>query len=62
MSKIETAETLENRSLQELRSLFCKAHDDLVASEAESPERRTALASMENIGRAIAKRMALPTP
>lgn len=56
MSKIFTAAALDERSLPELRALFRKVHDDLVSSEADSQERRNALASIENISRAIAKR------
>ena len=56
MSKIFTAAALEQRSLPELRTLFRQAQDDLAASDVASCERRNALASLENISRAIAKR------
>ena len=56
MSKIFTAAALEQRNLPELKKLFRQAQDDLAASDAASYERRNALASLENISRAIAKR------
>jgi len=58
MSKIFTAAALDHYSVPELRTLFRQARLDLTASEAETPERRDALASLENISRAIAKRTA----
>tara|TARA_R100000789_G_scaffold98887_2_gene103833 strand:+ start:14367 stop:14564 length:198 start_codon:yes stop_codon:yes gene_type:complete len=58
MSKIFTAAALDQRSLPELRTLFRKAHDELVSSEVGSIDRCNALASLENISRAIAKRTA----
>ncbi|RBI76115.1 hypothetical protein DQW77_04325 [Roseovarius sp. TE539] len=62
MSKIFTAAALDHYSVPELRTLFRQAQLDLAASEAETPERRDALASLENISRAIAKRTAsMPT-
>ena len=58
MSKIFTAAALDRYSVPELRSLFRQAQLDLAASEADTAERRDALASLENISRAIAKRTA----
>ncbi|MCR8725813.1 hypothetical protein [Frigidibacter sp. ROC022] len=58
MSKIFTAAALDGRSIPELRALFRKAHEEMVASEAGSVDRRNAIASIENIGRAIAQRSA----
>lgn len=61
MSKIFTAAALDQRSLPELRTLFRKAQEELAASEVGSIDRRNAIASLDNISRAIAKRTA-PTP
>lgn len=58
MSKIFTAAALERHTLPELRSLFHEAQQDLAASREGSAERRTALANLETIGRAVAKRTA----
>lgn len=58
MSKIFTAAALDRYSVPELRTLFRQAQLDLAASDADTAERRNAIASMENIGRAIAKRSA----
>lgn len=58
MSKIFTAAALDRYNVPELRSLFRQAQLDLAASEADTAERRNAIASMENISRAIAKRTA----
>lgn len=58
MSKIFTAAALDQRSLPELRTLFRKAQEELVASEVGSIDRCNALASLDNISRAIAKRTA----
>lgn len=58
MSKIFTAAALDRYSVPELRTLFHQAQLDLAASEAETRERHEALANLENIGRAIAKRTA----
>ncbi len=54
MSKLIAAADLAGKSIPELRALFRAAHDDLVRSEPGSPERRLALASLENISRALA--------
>jgi hypothetical protein len=56
MSKIFTAAALDQRSLPELRTLFRKAQEELFASEDGSMDRSNALASLDNISRAIAKR------
>lgn len=58
MSKIFTAAALDRYSVPELRTLFRQAQLDLAASEADTAARRNALASLENISRAIAKRTA----
>ncbi len=54
MSKLITANELAGKSIPELRAVYRAAHDDLVRSEPGSPERRNALASLENISRALA--------
>ena len=54
MSKLITAGELAGKSIGELRSLYRAAHDDLVRSTRGSQERRRALASLENISRAMA--------
>lgn len=54
MSKLITAADLAGKTIPELRVLFRAAHDDLARSEPDSPERRNALASLENISRALA--------
>jgi hypothetical protein len=48
---------LQQRSESELAALFCAASEGLVRSERGSPERRNALASLENISLARAARM-----
>ncbi len=58
MSKIFTAAALDQCSLPELRRLFRQAQEELIASDGGTPERRNAIASTENISRAIAKRTA----
>lgn len=54
MSRIITAAELANRSLTDLQALYRQTHAALIRSEASSPARRNALASLENISRAIA--------
>jgi hypothetical protein len=48
---------LQQRSESELAALFCAVSEGLVRSERGSPERRNALASLENISLARATRM-----
>jgi len=48
---------LQQRSDSELSALFCAVSKGLVRTRRETPERRNALASLENIGRARAVRM-----
>lgn len=63
MNRIIVASELQNRSLEELKVAFHKAQQDLARSAAGSAERRNALASLENIGRAIDSRQTLrPKP
>lgn len=51
MSRIITPSELQNRPLEELRVAFHRAQQELAMSEPNSPERRNALASLENIRR-----------
>lgn len=65
MSRIILPIDLQGRSLSELWSLHAEADRALTRSAAGSAERRDALASLENIRRAIAAHKALlmkPTP
>ena len=48
---------LDRRSDSELSALFSHVSKGLVRIERHSPERRNALASLENISRARAQRM-----
>jgi hypothetical protein len=48
---------LQKRTNSELSALFCAVSKGLVLTRRESPERRNALASLENISRARAVRM-----
>ena len=48
---------LQKRSESELSALFCTVAKGLVLTKRESPERRNALASLENISRARVARM-----
>ena len=56
MKKIITTLELQKHSDSELSILFREVSQDLAQSEPDSPERRNALASMENINRAMHKR------
>ena len=48
---------LQERGESELSALFCTVSKGLVRTKRGSPERRNALASLENISRARAVRM-----
>jgi hypothetical protein len=50
---------LDGRSERELSALFRHVSKGLVRTKRHSPERRNALASLENICRARAQRMAM---
>lgn len=52
--KLITNAELINRSEGELRFLFGIVNQTLIRSRAETPERRNALASLENISQALA--------
>ncbi|MCP5366716.1 MAG: hypothetical protein H6907_09920 [Hyphomicrobiales bacterium] len=53
MSRLIVSSELQRLSLTELWALHAKICDDLIRSPADSAERRNALASLENIRRAI---------
>ena len=53
---------LYRQSESELSALFCTVSKGLVRTKRGSPERRNALASLENISRARAMRMSTCTP
>lgn len=61
MSRIITTAELEDRTTEELKTAFHKAQQDLAKSEPGSPERRNALASLENISRTMRGRP-MPKP
>ena len=48
---------LQKKSYSELSALFCAVSKNLVRTRRETPERRNALASLENISRARARRL-----
>ena len=62
MSRIITNADLQRRSLTELQAMYRKVHRDLVRSAKASAERRNALASLENISRAIRVRRMQAAP
>lgn len=62
MSRIITPSELHCLGEEELRSLFHKVSQDLAQTEAGTQERREALASLDNIQRAMAERIATPRP
>ena len=53
---------LGKHPLPELRKMFHLAQQELVQSRPTSDERRTALANLENLGRAIVQRHQAPRP
>ena len=55
--KLVTTYELQKRSDSELSALFRAVSQGLVRTERGSPERRNALASLENISRARVSRM-----
>jgi hypothetical protein len=56
--KLISNHELQKRSDSELSAMFSTVAEGLVRTRRETPERRNALASLENIGRARAVRMA----
>lgn len=55
MTKLIIAAELNGKSIPELKALFRASHHDLARSAPGSHERRLALASLENISRAMAQ-------
>ena len=65
MTKIITCAELRHRRLEELQALFRRLEIELLRTEPGSFERTTALASLENVSRAMAicrARQAHPRP
>ena len=60
--KLISTHELQKRSQSELSALFCTVSKGLVRTRRGSPERRNALASLENISRARAVRMSTCQP
>lgn len=56
--KLITRHELASKSVLELHGLNCKVFNVVVQSAPESPERRNALASLENISRELNQRYA----
>jgi hypothetical protein len=55
--KLIVSHELQERSKSELSALFCTVSKGLIRTAQGSPERRNALASLENISRARSLRM-----
>jgi len=53
---------LTTRSENELSALFCTVSKGLVRTRRGTAQRRNALASLENIGRVRAQKMAMRSP
>ena len=63
MSRIVTAAELVHRTLEYLQQLYRQVQQDLTRSDPASGARRNALASLETISRAMArKRACQPRP
>jgi hypothetical protein len=60
MCRIITASELEIKTNIELSALFREVSQEIANSEAGSPERRNALASLDNISRAMRSRHIAP--
>lgn len=58
--RLITSAELAHRSEQDLAALFARISRDLPATRPGSAERRNALASLDNIRRALASRRAGP--
>lgn len=54
MNRLLTTFELQRHTASELNALFRQASQALARSAAETPERRIALASLENISRVLA--------
>lgn len=57
MNKLMTIAELQHRTETELRALFHQATLTVTRTATGSPERRTGLATMENISRALTMQM-----
>lgn len=62
MPKIITPTTLQHRSVHELQALHRKAQQELAASASHSAERAAALATLENISRALCVKLTRSGP
>jgi hypothetical protein len=60
MSQLITSNELERLDEFQLRSKFCQISNDLARSERVLMERPLQLASLENVERALARKMAAP--
>jgi hypothetical protein len=60
--KLISNHELQKQSASQLSALFCTVSKGLVRTKRGSPERRNALASLENISRARALRMQTCAP
>jgi hypothetical protein len=60
--KLISNHELQKQTESELSALFCTVSRGLVRTKRGSPERRNALASLENISRARAVRMQVSAP
>ena len=58
MSQLITASELEHLDEYELRSKFCSISNDLAKTASATTERPMALASLENVERALSRQMA----
>jgi hypothetical protein len=58
--KLISSYELQKRSDSELAAIFAHVAKSLVLTKRHSPERRNALASLENISHARAERLARP--
>ena len=61
MSKLFTTAELSGLTLYQLQAIYRTVHQELVQSQPGSDTRRNALASLENISRAITLCRANPT-
>ena len=62
MSRIITTAALQRCTLSELQTMYRTVHQELVRSAEGSAERRNALASLENIRRAMRQRLRNAAP
>lgn len=62
MSTVLTIATLQSRSDSELQTLFRMVQQNLACSAPETPDRRNALATLENITTVMRQRAARPRP